>query len=228
MFRHELKYLCNEQQIAVLKSRLQGLMKIDSHTVDGQYSIRSLYFDSYANTCYYENENGTNPREKFRLRIYNSDSSRISLECKRKEKEKTYKTTCLITKNQYNEIIQGGSLEDIDQKPNLLRKFTLLLKTQLYHPTVIVEYDRIPFIYEIGNVRVTFDLNIRSASAYNDFFSSDLHTRPILPRGQHLIEIKYDELIPDFIKKTLQTEDLFRNSFSKYYLCRKYSLGGIL
>lgn len=30
------------------------------------YHIRSLYFDDYYNSCYNENEIGTDPREKFR------------------------------------------------------------------------------------------------------------------------------------------------------------------
>jgi hypothetical protein len=44
--------------------------------------------------------------------------------------------------------------------------------------------------------------------------------------GQHLVEVKYDEFFPDFIKGSLQLNNLQQTAFSKYYLCRKFSLGG--
>lgn len=201
-------------------------MSYDSHAENGYYNIRSMYFDNYADRCYYENENGTDPREKYRIRIYNSNSERISLECKRKERGKTYKESCLLSGQDYEAITSGGFLSDLCNKPALIRKFLILQQEELYHPVVIVEYDRTPFVYSIGNVRVTLDRNIRSSMYINDFFSKELPTRPILPTGQHLLEIKYDELLPDFIKEVLQLGDLQQTTFSKYYLCRKYSLGG--
>ena len=227
-YRHELKYQCSEAQLAIIKSRLQSIMSYDCHTIGGQYTIRSMYFDSIDNKCYFENENGTDPREKFRIRIYNADDSRISLECKRKEHGKTYKTACLLSKDDYSKIISGGDINSIADKPELVRKFTLLLKDELYRPAVIVEYDRTPFIYQIGNVRVTLDKNIRSSDDFQNFFCDNMPTREILPKGQHLLEVKYDELLPDYIKEVLELSNLQQSTFSKYYLCRKYSSGGKL
>ena len=95
--RHELKYIISQAQIPLLRARIDPFMKPDSHAAgSGSYSIRSLYFDDCQNSSYYENENGTDPREKFRIRIYNHSSERISLECKRKERGKTLKTSCLL------------------------------------------------------------------------------------------------------------------------------------
>ena len=228
-YRHELKYKCSIAQFENIKQRINNIMPLDKHISSGEsYCIRSLYFDNYSNKCFYENENGTDPREKFRIRIYNADKNRISLECKRKERGKTYKTSCLITEEQFNMIINGGNSSDFLQYPQLLRKFMYLVKTQLYKPVVIVEYDRIPYVYKIGNVRVTLDTNIRSSSDVQNFFNPDLQTRPILPTGQHLLEVKYDELLPDHIKTVLQFDNLQQTTFSKYYLCRKFSTRGVL
>lgn len=227
-YRHELKYQCSEAQLSVIKNRLENIMSFDSHAGNGQYTIRSMYFDNYANRCYYENENGTDPREKFRIRIYNADSGRISLECKRKERDKTYKTACLISEKEYGELISGGSLQNLEDKPELLRKFTVLMKTQLFKPAVIVEYDRTPYVYRVGNVRVTLDMNIRSSNDFQSFFDGNIATRQIMPKGQQILEVKYDELLPDFIKEVLQIGDLQRTTFSKYYLCRQHSMEGIL
>ena len=91
-YRHELKYICTAAQLALIQGRISHLIPLDSHVGEtGMYSIRSLYFDDYYNRCYYENENGTDPREKFRIRIYNGSAHKISLECKRKERGKTHK-----------------------------------------------------------------------------------------------------------------------------------------
>ena len=76
-YRHELKYVISATQIPLLKSRITSFMQPDPHTgADGSYNIRSLYFDDYYNRCFYENENGTDPREKFRIRIYNHQHSK--------------------------------------------------------------------------------------------------------------------------------------------------------
>ena len=227
-YRHELKYQCTEAQLAIIRNRIQGLLSYDPHAEGGQYTIRSMYFDNLENRCFYEIESGTDPREKFRIRIYNSSDSRISLECKRKERSKTYKTSCLLTKEEYSKILSGGTLSDIAAKPTLLRKFSVLQKTQLFRPAVIVEYDRTPYVYQIGNVRITLDCNIRSSNDFLNFFEPNLPTRQIMPKGLHLLEVKYDNLLPDFIKQALQLGDLQQTTFSKYYLCRKYSIGGQL
>ena len=75
-------------------------------------------------------------------------------------------------------------------------------------------------------VRVTFDRNIRSSSEVARFFDAGCSFRPVLPAGTNMMEVKFDELLPDFISASLQTGLLSHTSFSKYYLCRKYSLRG--
>ena len=218
-YRYELKYQCSEPQMAIIQSRLLPLMRIDSHTINGRYMIRSMYFDNCENRCYYENESGVDPREKFRIRIYNADGSRIALECKRKERGKTHK-------EQYAALLNGGELCNLPDAPALLRRFSILARSQLFRPAVIVEYERTPFVYGVGGVRITLDRNIRSSNSFAGFFDDAIPARPILPPGQHLLEVKYDELLPGFIKDALQLGNLQQTAFSKYYLCRKHALGG--
>ena len=224
-YRHELKYVISTAQVPLLKSRISNLMHPDPHvSADGIYNIRSLYFDDYSNRCYYENENGTDPREKFRIRIYNHSTDRIMLECKRKERGKTQKNSCPLTLDQADQLIRGKSLPQIDTLPPLLRKFILEMRTKGLHPVVIVEYERIPYVYKNGNVRVTFDTQISSSSNVTDFFSDTLPRRPIMPVGQHLMEVKFDEYLPDFIYRSLNLGKLQQTAYSKYYLCRKHAL----
>lgn len=224
-YRHELKYVVSAAQIPLLKSRITGLMQRDSHAgADGLYNIRSLYFDDYRNRCFYENENGTDPREKWRIRIYDHSTERITLECKRKEHGKTSKAACLLTLEQAESIIHGHPLPLERSCSPVLRKFLIEMETRGMRPVVIVEYERIPFIYPNGNVRVTFDTMISSSSRVTDFFSPAIPKRPIMPVGQHLMEVKFDEYLPDVIYHNLNLSQLQQATYSKYYLCRKYAL----
>lgn len=221
-YRHELKYLISAAQLPLLKSRISALMQPDPHAgPDGMYQIRSLYFDDPENRCFYENENGTDPREKIRLRIYNGSPDRISLECKRKERGKTRKTACLLTRDQTQKLMRGGMI--LPPAEPLQRKVNLQIRTRLLRPVIIVEYLRIPYIYRSGNVRITFDLNISSSSQLDDFLSGEVTKRPVLPAGWHLMEVKFDEFLPDSIYRSLNLEQLQRTTFSKYYLCRKFA-----
>lgn len=223
-YRHELKYNITAAQLQLIKTRISRLMSLDSHVgANGSYTIRSLYFDDYYDSCFWENENGTDPREKFRIRIYNHSTARITLECKRKERGKTLKTACPLTLAQTEFLMEGKALPDIGQQPPLLQKLTLEMLTRQLHPVVIVEYDRIPYVYPNGNVRATLDTNIAFSSTIGCFLDERIQKRPVLPLGQQLLEVKYDEYLPDFLYRSLQLPSLQQTAFSKYYLCRKYT-----
>lgn len=226
-FRHELKYQIDNLQMEILKNRLPAILLQDPHVdASGVYQIRSLYFDDYDNSCYYDVENGTDPREKFRIRIYNHSDAVIHLELKRKERGKTHKRSCSLTREQADRLIKGQNLiwqEDMDP---LMKKFYIWFETRAAQPKVIVEYDRIPFVYPDGNVRITLDLSIRGSLDVRKFFDADLPCRPIMPTGSQLLEVKFDEFLPDFIYRSIQGDHLSVTSFSKYYLCRKF--GGFL
>ena len=116
----------------------------------------------------------------------------------------------------------GHTLPDIGRQPPLLQKLTMEMLLHRLHPVVIVEYDRIPYVYKNGNVRVTLDTHIASSREVGRFLHARVPKRPVMPLGQQLQEVKYDEYLPDFIYSSLQLQNLSQTAFSKYYLCRKY------
>ncbi len=224
-YRHEFKYLCSYGELMTLKVRLQGLVSLDTHVGEaGVYNIRSLYFDDIYDTCYRENEAGTDPREKFRIRIYDHSSERISLELKRKVRGKTQKLSCLLTEEQCRGLMEGEIPVLQENSPALLRKLCLLMQTRHMRPKVIVEYERVPYVYPHGNVRITMDENISASNRTDRFLERQIPLRPILEAGQHILEVKYDEYLPDGIYRTIQSGNLRQTAFSKYYLCRRYHL----
>ena len=223
-YRHELKYICTAAELAMIQGRIHHLIPLDSHAGEnGMYQIRSLYFDDYYDRCYYENENGTDPREKFRIRIYNGKTDKISLELKKKERGKTLKLSCPLTEEQCRMLMRGEVLPDSDEYPPVLQKLLLQMKTAMLRPKIIVEYDRVPYVYKLGNVRITLDKNISSSSAIDTFLNPTIPKRPIMPAGQHVLEVKFDEFLPDYIYQALQLRNLRQTAFSKFYLCRKFS-----
>ncbi len=222
--RHEFKYLCSKNQLELLNARLKPIMAVDKHTEGGTtYRIRSIYFDDLHNSAYYENEHGLTPREKWRIRAYNEDCQNISLECKRKEYDKVIKTSCKLTYEQYQKIISGQYFV-FHPENKLLNRFLILQKNAKLTPKVIVGYERKPFVYQNGNVRITFDMKLFSSPDIRDFFEKSIRKRPILPSATHMVEVKYDEFCPDFIHQKVQMSDMERITFSKYYFSRKYGL----
>lgn len=228
-YRHELKYICNEMELSVLNARLQSFMKLDNNAEqDGIYNIRSLYFDDYYNTCFYENEAGTDPREKFRIRIYNGNTKKISLELKRKEKGKTLKRSCTLSLVQCRQLMKGIPLPSSNEYDKTLQKLNFLMKTRMMKPSIIVDYDRVPYVCKEGNVRVTLDRNISSSTYVADFLNPSIRKRPIMRAGQHILEVKFDEFIPDYIANNMELATLKQTAFSKFYLCRIYKEGWVV
>lgn len=221
-YRVEQKYLVSEGQLLFLQKQLEGCMAYDKHYPDGEpYTIRSVYFDDMYDSFLQENEDGTDNREKYRIRIYNGDLSRIHLECKsklngytKKVKENLTRQECLCYINKEPLVLQA-------EDGFLKKKIYALHQLSRLQPVQIVEYERVALVEEIGNVRITFDRNIGGSTQVEDFMQERVDLLPALPKGMHILEVKYDELLPDYITRLLRSVSLQRTSFSKYYFTRK-------
>ena len=219
-YRVEQKYIITEEKIAYLKYKMEQVMGYDKHAQDGIYRIRSLYFDDMYDSFLEENENGNDFREKYRIRTYNNQTEKIHLEIKGKERGYTSKIKEQVTKEECLEYIRG-LVPAIKESDGIVKKklYTLAVMRRM-RPLEIVEYDRIPFVEEKGNVRVTFDKNIVGTSEITSFFDDIIPGIPLLPTGQHILEVKYDEFLPDYIKQILNEVHVTKTAFSKYYYAR--------
>lgn len=222
-YRYELKFLCTQLQINLLEAQLDCLMERDGHSGPaGFYTVRSLYFDDYDNNAMKQKEDGVDERKKYRIRSYllGMDDS-FRLEIKHSVQNKIRKESCTLTAQETQQILEGRPVEQAyNSERKVLRKFELARDIRFLRPVVIVEYDRMPYIYANGNVRITIDRNIRFSPDTTKFMERNIMEMPVLGKGIHLLEIKYDEYLPDFIRQALQIVSLNKTSFSKYYLCR--------
>ena len=224
LFRNELKYVCTEGELQQIAMRIKPICLIDKHALhQGTYQIRSVYFDDPQDNSLSENEAGIDPREKFRIRIYDADPSYITLECKHKEHAMTRKESCRITYGQSLQILHHQFYPD-ETAPPLLKRFSIQMHERRLRPKVIVLYERTPFVYRAGNVRITLDRNISSSSHIEAFFDPYIPARPIMPTGKHVLEVKYDAFLPDYLYRMMNLGSLRQSAFSKYALCRKFTL----
>lgn len=217
-YRHEYKYYVNPCDCEILSRRLGRVMKKDPHTrEDGTYVIRSLYFDNADNSALMEKINGVNPRSKFRIRAYNGDDSFISLEKKVKVGEMTQKLSARLTREELDKIIAGDTDWMLDDGRGVVAELYVKMKTQSLRPNTIVEYTRTPFIYEPGNVRVTLDRSIRTGINSFDLFHPIQYTPA---QKLDILEVKYDDFLPDIVKYMINPINYDRQSASKYEICR--------
>ena len=220
-YRVEQKYIISEEKIAYLKFKLENVMQYDKHARDGIYRIRSLYFDDMYDSFLADNEAGNDFRQKYRIRTYNNEKNKIHLEIKSKELGYTGKKKEELTLQECLAYMTGEALPLKDSDGEVKRKLYALMLMRRMQPVQIVEYDRIPLVEEKGNVRITFDKNIIGTSQVGAFFDETLPGIPLLPTGQHILEVKYDEFIPDYIKQILNEVHLPKTAFSKYYYARR-------
>lgn len=229
-YRHELKFLCREQELYLIENKIRHICKLDANVeTSGNYLIKSLYFDTYNDQCYFENQAGVDDRKKYRIRIYNNSTDIIKLECKYSFHNKKKKEMCGISRQQCEILmrgIPGEIMPDMFSGQELLRCFLLEKNMNLLLPKVIVEYTRTPYVYAAGNVRITFDRTIRSSFQVAHFLDDNITFRSILPTDIHILEVKYNEILPAAILELLTTgHSLSKTSFSKYSLCREYGVG---
>ena len=221
--RSELKYYISNNECTALVNRLKFVLTPDKHSIPGLgYYIRSLYFDSYDDECLYEKQSGTMYRKKYRLRIYDTESQSVKFEIKNKWNNQIFKESATITRDSAEKIIEGEYEELLKYENPVLNKAYIEFTLKHYKPKVVIDYDRDAFMSDFFNLRVTLDKNLRSNNTDFDIFSSDMHTIPVILEGKQILEIKYNECLPDYVKGTIQPISFERCAISKYTLGRKF------
>lgn len=229
IFRHEWKHQISYGDMLCLRCRLQSVMYQDKHAAEGRYFVRSLYFDDLLDTALRKKIDGVNVREKFRLRCYNGDTGLILLEKKSKINGLCQKQQIRITADEAK-ALSGGSFDCISAEPGagsmaetrpLLAEFISKMRTNGLRGKTIVDYIREPFVYPAGNVRVTIDHDIRTGLMCTDFLDMGCATVPV-PASPIILEVKWDEFLPDVIRDMVQLPGRRTSAFSKYAACRSY------
>ena len=218
-FRHEYKHQINLADIYGLRARLNAVAKHDSYAdKDGTYIVKSLYFDNYTDKALREKIDGVNKREKFRIRYYGTDTSFIRLEKKSKISGLCNKISCMITAEECRKILNGDFDFMKDSEYELMRELYSKMRYQLLRPKCIVAYTRESFVYPPGNVRVTLDMNICGSNNVKEFLNPDLQF--LQTYHNSILEVKWDEYLPQVIRDCVQVKSRRSAAFSKYAAIR--------
>ncbi|MEG2118133.1 MAG: polyphosphate polymerase domain-containing protein, partial [Clostridia bacterium] len=172
-------------------------------------------------TAYNEKQRGVEYRQKYRVRIYNKSDDMIKLERKEKYGEFISKQSFVITKDEFYNLVSGNDIgfllkSDSEMPPQMY----WAIRTKLLKPAVIVDYRRDVLICDDGNVRITFDRELQAGIDTPDIFSN-VHVIDALNPDTMVLEVKYDDFLPSYIKKALQIKSQSREAVSKYVYCRE-------
>lgn len=221
VFRHELKYYINYGDYLLLKNKIKYVLKPDPNACQkGEYFIRSLYFDDIYNSALFEKNFGIYRRYKYRIRIYNMDDKIIRLERKSRIDRYICKETEKITREEYG-LIYCNKTDSIKTAGGYVRRdFFLDVTNKILKPKVIVDYDREAFMSDMGNVRITFDKQLRVAYSSNDIFNESIASKCLVPLPRMIMEVKYNGFLPDVVRNLMNINAGEFSAISKYVICR--------
>lgn len=219
-YRHELKFVITDLEYRELQTVLNTIMVHDSHADrNGNYNIRSLYLDDMYRTAYVQKLDGVEIRKKYRIRIYNCSDRVISLECKYKNGPYIYKESVKLTREEYDRMLQCDYGFLLKKEKQMAKEFFVDARTNLLRPWVIVEYDREPFINDVGTVRITFDKGVRAIAPGDDMFSETAPSFVVLPPGKMILEVKFTGLLPEKIRNIFHSYSFVQTNASKFCMC---------
>jgi SPX domain protein involved in polyphosphate accumulation len=222
--RLEYKYLVPLSLMDRLRADLLKYLDHDGYALkrpNREYTVRSIYLDTHGYRCYYEKLDGLHTRRKYRIRGYNrpEDNHQIFFEIKHKYDNFISKSRAGFYFKDLHEILQNNK-----NTPSLLEKEADDYEYFYYHyqmrrlePKVLVVYDREPFECKFGSqLRITFDKNLRSKSVDNYLQLFDDDKLLDVYRREFVFEVKFFQVLPQWINRVLGKYDLTRLAVSKY------------
>jgi len=221
--RFEWKYIITKHMADKLYNELLSFeMEIDPFAMDASgnfYTVNSIYFDSPTLKCYHDKISGIKNRFKLRLRFYNDIKEDTSLFLEIKNK-----IDAIIIKERLKmnlDVLRSISFDNIyiDKKnilsdeQNIFKKFSFLERRYSMRPVVGVKYKRKPLVGKFDKkIRITFDYDL---SSYDPRMTNTL----INIDECVIMEVKYNNTMPSWVKMMIIKNNLNREAYSKYTHC---------
>lgn len=218
-YRHEIKRLLSPAQRLLLEQRIRAVMPRDIHSgEDGSYSIRSIYFDTVTDRAYMEKEAGISEREKIRIRFYNHQDDLIKLERKEKRGNLIHKESMEISKETADAMMRNDYSSLPDYCSPLSDHIYGTAHSEGLYPAVVIDYIRMAYVFPVNHVRITFDSALEAARPEIPIWTPE-GGYDVLAENT-ILEIKYDQYLPNHISTLLNSVSAPQMALSKYVLCR--------
>ncbi len=130
-----------------------------------------------------------------------------------------FKESAVLTKEEFNKILDGDYEFLLKSEKNLLQEFYIECVCNVMRPRVIVDYERTPFIMDEGTVRITFDKRVRAAIGGYDIFDDSLPTLNAIDSDKLIMEVKYTEFLPQIVRNMIPPRNSELTAASKYVIC---------
>jgi SPX domain protein involved in polyphosphate accumulation len=226
--RYEFKYQITPEMIPQIGDYIKPYTTIDPHlkdAADNKYTVRSIYFDTPTLDFYYEKMDGLKIRKKLRIRTYNEMNDFAFLEIKRKfinciAKERSKLPIMVIEKlinAPENSVIEYPESDYNSRLVSGKFVYTLLKKGLL--PVLLVVYEREAYVgLNDDRERLTLDTDVRGI--FEPDLGDILITDNFIPikKNVSILELKFDDVMPQWMKNLVLELDIKRESISKYCL----------
>ena len=221
-YRNEWKYCCPDYYLTQLISRLENFLEPDCNASDDYYRVRTLYFDDINSSCAMSVNAGASKRFKYRLRYYDDNISTLHFERKEKLFGRCRKFISSVSTVECNLLCNGDVWPVFWGNDNdYLKKFCVDIISKSFSPKIITDYERKAYVDENLNIRITIDKNIFVSKDIENFLDGVYDLMPIQNTNWHILEIKFDEILPKYIMDIINMRCLNQTSFSKYYIGRQ-------
>lgn len=221
IIRVEEKYPLSFIQCSGIYSALSEMLTPDSFNDPDGYTIRSVYFDDYSETAYYDKINGVEYRTKLRLRIYPPNYDNVKLEIKEKKGGAQQKHSLQIRRCEAEALINKEYEIALKNKSIEKMLFENDIPTHSMRPVVMNQYRRSAFMHAINNIRITIDRDIVSNETSFDLFDEDPVMFPVTDYYEALLEVKYDNFLFQWISDLFNIYGLNKEAYSKYVFSRR-------
>ena len=220
VLRQEEKYPLNLQEAIQYSHRFSRLLMPDPYSVNGSYTVRSLYFDTVDDKDFFDKVTEQNLRRKIRLRIYSHDAPAAKLEVKQKNGSYQQKRSLVVSRADALALIDGQYSVLLNYREAFAAELFAIMTSECYRPKSIVEYQRLAFMAQENNIRLTFDSHIRATESSVELFSPNLPLYPVFDADKVIFEVKYDRFLLGYVKEIISRVDRRSISSSKYCLSR--------
>jgi hypothetical protein len=224
--RYECKYLVPNDRVEPIRSYIRPFVRLDPFAASRglvRYAVCSLYLDTDDLRLYRHSLHGLRNRYKLRIRSYSDDPSEpVFLEVKRRVDGIVLKCRAAIDRGCLPRALAGVP-GDPDRPRSVhasaLSEFAHLALAAGCRPMMRVRYRREAYESRAGDpVRVTFDTDLCHAlTPRHDVSLNGRGWRPS-PLPETILEVKFTDRFPSWVRDLLRAFDLQRVSLPKYGL----------
>ncbi|HOX46564.1 MAG TPA: polyphosphate polymerase domain-containing protein [Myxococcota bacterium] len=221
--RYELKYLVDVRTAGRIRADLGELASLDAHGGPQGYRLASLYYDSPGLDFYWAKIEGIKFRRKLRLRVYlpgDGTPPRDGLVEIKQRVNRTVRKRRLVLPLEEAERLCAGEQPDrpLDEEDRqVASEVCYLVQAMHLQPTAITSYRRVAYVggrYDRG-LRVTLDYDCRGRDHALEV-DLDAQDHPFLPPDVVVLEVKADEVVPDWVTSLLARHNCHLQRLSKY------------